>query len=194
MKHGLGLKFVSRPLTRESRRSLLSHLSMEVGHFYFEDFSRGSDHLRRQFAAVAPWVDAAQWIQAHRYLNTPRVSTCFLVDDYFAANESPATVIPTLLGAAREYGVELDYLAREAACVEADGVPLARLVEERIVADPPPGTNGNRPPVLETGWLSNGQRPPSSHDSPAMVPEEALWRPPVENAACRHSVFVDVEL
>lgn len=173
----------------------LSHLSIEVGHFYFEDFTQGPDHLRRQFAAVAPWVDAARRIQAASTpARTSRVSTCFLVDDYFAPTASPANVIPQLLAAARENGLEIDYLARESACVDADGVPLARLVEERIVADPPPGSNGLRPPVSETGWLSNGQRSPSSDDSVAMAPDEAIWRPPTENAVYRHSVFIDVEL
>jgi hypothetical protein len=42
----------------------LSHLSIELGHLYFEDFSQGPDHLRRQFEAVAPWAQAARRIQA----------------------------------------------------------------------------------------------------------------------------------
>lgn len=173
----------------------LSHLSVELGHLYFEDFSRGPEHLRRQFAAVAPWAEAARRIQAASTPGrTPRVSTCFLIDDYFAPTASPASVIPQLLAAARDSGLVIDYLARESACVEADGVPLARLVEERIVADPPPGSNGLRPPVSETGWLSNGQRSPASHDGVAMAPAEGAWRPPMENAVYRHSVFVDVEL
>jgi len=173
----------------------LSHVSIEVGHFYFEDFSRGVEHLRRQFAAVAPWVEAARRIHAASMPGRrPRVSTCFLIDDYFAPTASPATVVPQLLTAARDSGLEIDYLARESACVEADDVPLARLVEERIVADPPPGSNGLRPPVSETGWLSNGERSPASHDSIAMAPAELVWRPPSENSAYRHSVFVDVEL
>jgi hypothetical protein len=77
--------------------------------------------------------------------------------------------------------------------VDADGVPLARLVEEHIVADPVPDTTGARPPVTEAGWLCNGQRSPAAQAAEAMEPTVS-WAPPVQNAASRHSVFVDVEL
>jgi hypothetical protein len=171
-----------------------AHLSVELGHLYFEDFAAGPDHLRRHFERVVPWVAAARGILAAELPGrTPRASTCFLIDDYFAPNSSPAVVIPELLRAAEAAGLELDYLARESACVEAEGAPLARLVEERIVADPPPGTNGMRPPVTETGWLCNGQRSPGLAQVQAMEPA-AGWTPPAQNAATRHSVFVDVEL
>ena len=42
----------------------LSHLSIEVGHLYMEDFTDGEGRLRRSFAAVAPWVRTAQTAQA----------------------------------------------------------------------------------------------------------------------------------
>jgi hypothetical protein len=171
-----------------------AHLSLELGHLYFEDLAAGPDHLRRQFQRVAPWAEAARGIlSAGMPGRTPRVSTCFLIDDYFAPTSSPAEVVPALLQAAQDTGLEIDYLARESACVEADGAPLARLVEERIVADPPPGTNGMRPPVTETGWLCNGQRSPGIAQVEAMAPG-AGWAPPAQNATTRHSVFVDVEL
>lgn len=175
----------------------LSHLSIEVGHLYREDLAGGPDRLRDHFRQVAPWLDTAR--QAGVWALPPkpaRVSTCLLVDDYSAPFGSPAEVVPELLGAARECGVDVDYLARESACAEADGIPLARLVEERIVADPPPGTNGSRPPVTESGWLCNGQRSPATSipaATAAMEPTVA-WRPPVQNATNRHSIFVDVEL
>lgn len=168
----------------------LAHLSIEVGHLYSEDFAAGHEHLRQAFQRVAPWVEAARLINVAAG-KTPRVSTCFLVDDYYGTIGPPVQVVPELLAAAGECGVEIDYLARESGCVEAEGVPLARLVEERIVADPPPNTTGIRPPVTETGWLCNGQRSPGPN--PAMdLPVE--WQPPAENAARRHSTFVDVEL
>ncbi|HKT05673.1 MAG TPA: SCO2522 family protein, partial [Rugosimonospora sp.] len=50
-----------------------------------------------------------------------------------------------------------------------------------------------RPPTVETGWLCNGQRTPNSAAVQAMADGRG-WRPPVEHAANRHSVFVDVEL
>jgi len=122
-----------------------------------------------------------------------RVSTCFLVDDYFTRFSSPAELAPGLVSAAREAGLEIDYLARESGCAHANGVELARLVESRLVPDPPPDTNGSRPPAAEVGWLCNGQRSPVSDAAEAM---DAIkrWMPPVQNAARRHSVFLDVEL
>jgi hypothetical protein len=97
------------------------------------------------------------------------------------------------MSSAREAGLEIDYLARESGCADADGVALARLVEDRLVADPPPDTNGSRPPVAEVGWLCNGQRSPASRAAEAMdaIPQ---WMPPIQNAARRHSIFLDVEL
>jgi hypothetical protein len=122
-----------------------------------------------------------------------RVSTCFLVDDYFTRFSSPAELVPELVSAARETGLEIDYLARESGCAHADGVELARLVEGRLVVDPPPDTNASRPLATEVGWLCNGQRSPATDATEAM---EAIqrWVPPVQNAARRHSIFLDVEL
>jgi hypothetical protein len=175
----------------------LSHVSIELGHLYFDDFRTGPDRLLRHFREVAPWVQAARSalgaemgaaLPAGR---RPRISTCFLLDDYFGPTLAPSEVLAPVLAAAEEAGVPIDYVARESACAQADGVPLAELVQARIVADPAPGTNGSRPPVHETGWLSNGQRSPD--------PGEAMgslrpWTPPSENGTARHSVFVDVEL
>ena len=175
----------------------LAHLSIEVGHLYREDLAGGPDRLREHFRQVAPWVDAARRVwSADRSPKPARVSTCLLVDDYSAQLGPPAEVVPQLLAAAQDGGVDIDYLAREAACAEADGVPLARLVEERIVAEPPPNSNGSRPPVTETGWLCNGQRSPVTAIPAATAAMEVpgRWQPPVQNATNRHSVFVDVEL
>jgi hypothetical protein len=167
-----------------------SHLSIELGHLYFEDFADGSDALRKHFTTVAAWADAIETMERRRA--KARISTCFLVDDYFGPTSSPTEILPDLLKVAAECGLRIDYLARESGCAEADGVPVAKLVEGRIVADPPPDTNGARPPVTESGWLSNGRRSPAG-------PAEAMsavhgWAPPSENATNRHSVFIDVEL
>lgn len=174
----------------------LGHVSIEVGHLYHEDFTAGPERLRHHFGLLAPWLAAARAIWTDRVSpKHARISTCFLIDDYSAPLGPPAVVIPQLLEAAAAAGVAIDYLAREAACVESDGVPLARLVEERIVAEPTPGTNGGRPPVNQTGWLSNGSRSPSTPAAPAAAMAAlAAWAPPAESAANRHSVFVDVEL
>lgn len=171
----------------------LAHLSIELGHLYFEDFAEGADRLRQHFERVAPWVEAAGRIHAAGLRGRPRISTCFLIDDYFGPKRPPAEILPGLIDAAKAAGVPIDYLVRESGCAVADGVPLAELVLERIVADPPPDTNGARPPVREIGWLSNGRRSPGPRQSEAMNPANG-WRPPAQNAANRHSVFMDVEL
>jgi hypothetical protein len=172
----------------------LSHLSIELGHLYMEDFAGGSSRLQRHFNRVAPWArTAAQACEEGLAGRRARVSTCFLVDDYFTRFSSPAKVIPELIRTAKAAGLEIDYLARESGCAEADGIPLASLVEGRLVAEPGPNTNGSRPPTTESGWLCNGQRSPVAAAAEAMgtVP---TWAPPIQNAANHHSIFVDVEL
>ncbi|WP_327693289.1 SCO2522 family protein [Streptomyces sp. NBC_00459] len=166
-----------------------SHLSIELGHLYMEDFAAGPERLRAHFAEVAPWADAAR-VRAGR---KRRVSTCFLVDDYFTRFSSPAQVIPMVTEAAAEAGLRIDYLARESACATADGVEIADLLLARLVAEPPVGSNGRRPPVEESGWLSNGVRSPVTGQAQAMSPGSG-WQPPRQLGARRHSVFMDVEL
>ena len=39
--------------------SPLSHLSVELGHLYMEDFAGGPEALRQHFRRVAPWARAA---------------------------------------------------------------------------------------------------------------------------------------
>jgi hypothetical protein len=186
-----GAVFHEAAAERRVKRVPMSHLSIELGHLYMEDFLAGPERLRALFTQVAPWAATAR--QAATATGKARVSTCFLIDDYFSRFKTPAQVVPDVLDAARECGLEIDYLARESSCVEAGGVPLARLVEGRLVADPPPETNGSRPPITESGWLCNGQRSPVSGAMEAMGGFRK-WAPPVQNAANRHSIFVDVEL
>jgi hypothetical protein len=171
----------------------LAHLSIELGHLYFEDFDDGPDRLREHFEHVAPWVRGAQAALAASLPGKPRVSTCFLIDDYFGPKRTPAEILPGLIAAAESHALPIDYLVRESACADADGVPLAELVAERIVADPVPGTNGARPAVRDSGWLSNGQRSALPRSSEAMSMDNG-WRPPIQNAANRHSIFMDVQL
>ncbi|HWC83207.1 MAG TPA: SCO2522 family protein [Pseudonocardiaceae bacterium] len=175
----------------------LAHLSIELGHLYMEDFAAGPARLADQFARVAPWAAAANSSVVPQRVRsagrTPRVSTCFLIDDYFTQFSSPAEVLPQLQAAASAHGLEIDYLARESACAEADGVPLARLVATRLTAMPAPETNGSRPTVLESGWLCNGQRSPHEQGHEAMG-RRGGWAPPAEIGARNHSVFLDVEL
>jgi hypothetical protein len=172
----------------------LSHVSIELGHLYAEDFERGPAYLRGQFERVRPWAEALRSVCERRYPGRrPRISTCFLIDDYFTRFGEPAEVIAELTSAAADCGLRIDYVARESGCASAGEVPLAEIVEQRLVPDPPPGADGSRPPVHEVGWLCNGER------STATPVDEAMgslkpWQPPRENSARQHSIFVDVEL
>ncbi|MBC2867944.1 SCO2522 family protein [Streptomyces mexicanus] len=172
----------------------LSHLSLELGHLYMEDFEAGPARLREHFAQVRPWVEAARAAAAARTGGRrPRISTCFLIDDYFTRFSTPAELVPLLLDEADRAGLEVDYLARESGCAVAGKVPVAEAVAGRIVESPPPGSYGNRPPAAQTGWLANGERSPVAR-TPQAMKTAAAWQPPQETAARRHSVFLDVEM
>jgi hypothetical protein len=181
-----------------ARRSIesvpLAHLSVELGHLYIEEFAGGVDQLRRHFARIAPWVAAARQACADRApASRPRVSTCFLIDDYFTRFSTPKDVVRQLQQATEGTGLVIDYFARESGCARADDIPLAELVLTQLVSDPVPQTTGDRPPMTETGWLCNGTRSPAVGPAQAMSANGA-WTPPIQNAANRHSIFMDVEL
>ncbi|WP_436773368.1 SCO2522 family protein [Yinghuangia sp. YIM S09857] len=174
----------------------LSHVSIELGHLYMADFERGPAHVRHQMELAAPWVDATRDACARELAGSgrrPRISTCFLIDDYFTRFSTPAEVIPPLLAAIRDTGLELDYLARESACADSDGVPVARLLESSLVPLPLPGGLGTRPATGDSGWLSNGARSSGLSSGEAMS-DSLPWTAPVELGAGRHSIFVDVQL
>ncbi|HUD38679.1 MAG TPA: SCO2522 family protein [Streptosporangiaceae bacterium] len=172
----------------------LAHVSVELGHMYLEDLLGGITAIRDTFAAIAPWARAAEDPAAIGCAKpTIRASTCFLIDDYSGHVSSPEEVIPMILSAAESEGLRIDYLARESACVQAGDSRPADLVFGRLVTEPVSGTTGGRPPLTETGWLTNGQRSPSSDHAEAMA-KRLPWEPPRESARRRHSIFVDVEL
>jgi hypothetical protein len=172
----------------------LSHVSVELGHLYMEDLAGGPAAIRNTFASVAPWVRAAETPRAIGCGKpSVRISTCFLIDDYFSRFSSPAEVIPLVVAAAESEGLRIDYLARESACAQTRDSRPADLVLARLVTEPVPGTTGSRPPLTETGWLTNGQRSPNTSRGEAMA-KRSPWQPPLESARRRHSIFVDVEL
>ncbi len=172
----------------------VSHLSIEVGHLYMDDFAGGPPRLDRHFRAVAPWLSAARAALAGSLPagTSPRISTCFLIDDYFTRFSSPAVVIPQLLQAAAAHGIDIDYIARESACAGTADGQVAAIVESAIVADPPPRSTGVRPLAREIGWLCNGERSPAA--PAAMSAAMGRFVPPRENGRNRHSIFLDVEL
>jgi hypothetical protein len=171
----------------------MAHLSIELGHLYQEDFVAGPERIAEMARAVAPWANAARESAGQRLPSgRPRVSTCFLIDDYFGSFGRPQTVIPMIVAAYQEAGLPIDYIAREAACARSGDVSVATLVLNHLVPDPPPDTDGSRPSVFDCGWLANGIRSPNTNGFMAM--EATTWQPPREHAANRHSVFIDVQL
>ncbi|MEY9934454.1 hypothetical protein ABH926_009122 [Catenulispora sp. GP43] len=171
----------------------LSHLSVEVGHLYMGDFENGEESIRAQFERIRPWLDAAR-ASAISGDETPRVSTCFLLDDYFSRRSDAPTVIEKLVRLAAEAGVTIDYVARESAFVRrSDGFWTAELVTRRILEEPEPErSNGGRPPTARSGWLANG-RPP--RDAAVLgVMQERVWEPALEYGGRSHSIFLDIEL
>jgi hypothetical protein len=180
----------SEASSRDNLRGVpLAHLSVEVGHLYMDDLTGDEATVRRHFRTLAPWLRAARESVA---VPRPRVSTCFLLDDYFHTSPDPGPVLRRLVEIAAESGVPLDYIAREAGCSVADGVPLAELVAGQLLPEPAPGTNGTRPPVHESGWLCNGERSPETFVDQAM--HTGLWEPPREFGKRNHSIFLDVEM
>jgi hypothetical protein len=173
----------------------LSHVSVEIGHLYMEDLGGGEAAIQRSFAGAAPWVRAAQTPRAIGCgKESARVSTCFLIDDYFSRFSSPAEVIPMVVAAAEREGLRIDYLARESACAQTEGSSSpAGLMLGRLVTEPVAGTTGGRPPLTETGWLTNGRRSPNTSRVEAMA-RRRPWQPPEESARRRHSIFIDIEL
>jgi hypothetical protein len=170
-------------------------VSIELGHLYMEDFATGPARLAENFRAVSPWVRAVAETTASELAARvrPRLSTCFLIDDYFTRFSSPSVVVPQLIAAAAQHGLTIDYLAREAGCAAtADGRELAGLLWSRIVPPPPEGANGSGRDALDSGWLANGARSPS-RGGEAMAPDTA-WVPPSEVDAHRHSIFLDAQL
>lgn len=173
----------------------LSHVSVEVGHLYMDDLAAGVSAIQNTFAGAAAWVRAAQNPRAIGCgKESARISTCFLIDDYFSRFSSPAEVIPMVVAAAEREGLRIDYLARESASAQAGGGSSpADLMLGRLVTEPVAGTTGGRPPLTETGWLTNGQRSPNTSRAEAMA-KRRPWQPPLESARRRHSIFIDIEL
>ena len=215
MKAADGVTYMEETADPPMESVALAHVSLELGHLYMDDFRGGVAYLTHYFEMIAPWVAAAQQTIARQlHGKTPRVSTCFLVDDYFSQLESPEKIIRMIREAAEHSHLSIDYLARESGCAHSGRVDLAKLLMDYLVPEPLPNSNGSLPPMDQIGWLSNGertpdfhgQRPPatetgwlSNHDRtpevggvPAMT--DTKWRPPSQSAPNRHAIFMDVEL
>ncbi|MGW4070978.1 SCO2522 family protein [Nocardia grenadensis] len=180
----------------------LSHLSIEVGHFYLNDLLGDLERVKAEFRRIVPLVAAFTESARVQFGPDVRVSTCYLIDDYFQPDTDPAEVLGKLLTAADAAGLTIDYLARESGCWQTsqfmDGVPLgepipvAEMVAARIVAEPAPPDTGRRPPTAQSGWLCNGRR--SSEHEPAQAMRGRTYEPPEEFGRREHSIFLDVQL
>ena len=85
-------EFRERSAQPKIRSVPLSHLSVELGHLYMEDYLAGPARLEELFAEAAPWTEAAaRTVRAGR--TKARVSTCFLVDDYFSDLHPPDEIL-----------------------------------------------------------------------------------------------------
>lgn len=169
----------------------LSHLSIEVGHFYMHDLEGAEEPILAQFKRVRPWLDAAR---ASVDSDKPRVSTCFLIDDYFQHRPDAPQIMERLLRLSKKAGVQIDYVARESACARRkDNFAVAELVARRLLEEPEPDHDtGGRPPAMTSGWLSNGKPTREANILNAM--ENHDWEAPLEYGKRNHSIFVDVEL
>ncbi|WP_328461299.1 SCO2522 family protein [Actinoplanes sp. NBC_00393] len=171
----------------------LSHVSLELGHLYMEDLqaAESESRLAEHFRSVSHWLEAIKSM-GRWGIKSPRVSTCFLIDDYFSRLDEPAVIIKKVVDAAAKSGVIIDYIARESSCAEFGTTKLAQQVFNSIVPEALPGANGSRPPLKESGWLANGRRSFDPAVAPAMAGE--TWRSPEQTAANRHSIFMDVQI
>ena len=187
------------PVFREHHRGTtvkdlsLSHLSVEVGHFFMEDLENGEEQILAQFERVKPWLDTAR-LSAVCGDSKPRVSTCFLIDDYFQSWPDAPDIMEKLLRLSERAGVNIDYVARESACARRkDGFLVAELLATRLLEEPEPDHDtGGNPPTITSGWLSNGK--PTREATILNAMEAHTWEAPLEYGKRNHSIYVDVEL
>ncbi|MFC8044642.1 SCO2522 family protein [Nocardia sp. NPDC057353] len=198
MEYGVGYSEASEH--RRVEHVPLSHWSIEVGHFYMNDLVQHEDVIRNQFSRVVPFVESAIANARAALGAQARVSTCFLIDDYFIRDTDPGEIIEKLLRIAGEYGLHIDYLAREAGCWEtpttdpgADPIELASMVAAKIVEGPVEGATGTRPPAKETGWLCNGRRG-SEGAASGQAMHSGRYEHPEELGSREHSIFLDVQM
>ncbi|WP_336080926.1 SCO2522 family protein [Nocardia sp. SSK8] len=183
----------------------MSHVSLEVGHFSMDELANRPAAVRAQFQRVAPLVHAFTEIARDEFAERAggrgrvRVSTCFLIDDYFRGTTDPREILPGFLGIAEECGIRIDYLGRESGCAvvpRRDGsgsaIDLAQVVADMVVAEPLEDYTGRRPPTSELGWLANGRR--SSDDEQRAAMDLRDYVPPQELSRRNHSIFLDVEM
>ncbi|NKY50648.1 SCO2522 family protein [Nocardia vermiculata] len=179
----------------------LAHVSIEAGHFYMSDLTNGIEPMRSQFRRVKRLVDLYTQEMKDEFGDSARISTCFLIDDYFGSDTNPGEILEKILAVAAEYELRIDYFGREAGCWRSrrfvngqptEWVELAEMVNTWVVDDPVPATFGASPPDARSGWLCNGWRSSVFEAKPAM--QMSQYRPSKEFGRREHSIFLDVEM
>lgn len=87
-----------------------SRLSIEPGHFYAAAFAEGTDALAQRFRHVRYYAEA---------VSGPADNAAFMFDDYHNRPDSkvrPRDIVEQILEASNKAGLEINYVAREAAC------------------------------------------------------------------------------
>ncbi|WP_405177946.1 SCO2522 family protein [Nocardia sp. NBC_01377] len=177
----------------------MSHLSIEVGHFSLADVRGNMASVRADLRRIAPLMRAFTESARVRYGPAARISTCYLIDDYFEPDIAPVDILDDLRSAAAEIGSTIDYFARLSSCARAtrfahsvptgDPIPVAEMVAARIVTEPSPPDAGRRPPTGQSGWLCNSKRA-TEHEAA----QDEYRTPTDEYGRHEHSLFLDVQL
>ena len=133
----------------------LSHVSLELGHLYMEDLE-DDDYLAKYFANVAPWVETVttmgRWGDKR-----PRISTCFLIDDYFSQLGSPEEIERCLRSAARSGGTSAEPQSRGGVEFARDGRRTAEPNQQREKGRP-----GAEPDPAQRPCQTEHQRAPTN--------------------------------
>ncbi len=109
-----------------------AELSVEAGHFYKKDLV--PDLLSQYYGHIALSSCLARPISTVGEDSATNRSVAVMLDDYHqipGKNLPPSQVIGMVVDAAKENGVRIDYIAREAACV-----PLAPALEDLLRESP----------------------------------------------------------
>ena len=143
--------------------------------------------------AGPPWLAAAE-ASVVRGTEKPRVSTCFLIDDYFQRSHDAADIMRSCCSSPPRPACRIDYSpgnppapAAPTACASPNSWPAAccRSPSRR----PPPARA--RPRCARAGWPT--ARPP--RDGKVLAAMQGHdWERPVEFSKRNHSIFLDVEL
>src|SRR5438132_434888 len=98
--------YEDRSVVAELRPPPRSHVSIELGHLYAQDYKKGPESVAAHLRSLQPYKIAAVAEAQRRYGTDASISTCMLVDDYFTREEglglTPAELIAMVQSAVAE--------------------------------------------------------------------------------------------